>query len=384
LFAREHSARRRAAQCRAATNALLRALDRIDPLRALPGLDLALGSHAAIQRGATDLLLLRPDAIATADGPMTILELNAGCSVGGLLEVERCAEVLRAFYDDALGADAARLRWPRPFGQLARALLGAYGASARFVWLAFGETLSDESERRFAEAECEALRAHGVSIEPASADELRYDDGKVFAGGRPVDVLFRVTQSRVFLERPELAAVREAVARGQVALYSSPWDLVVTNKGLLAHATTEPIDVEGVALAWTRLARPAIEDGVDLLPMVHARPEDFVVKPAGESQGAGVRIGRENPRAFRQALLEGVLADHAVVQRYCRPPRATLPYADDAGHIETLEGSVVLSPVVTEDEGSLCARFGVSSTEVLTHPYMATTALVAVVEVSAR
>ncbi len=357
---------------------LARMLADTDRVRDLPALSLALSGGVAPERSREDLDLLRPDGALYADGSYALMELNAGSCVGGLVEVEALSEVMSRFYGEAIP-----LRWPRPATDAARMFARRYGRRARMAWvvppdgLSLGDGLAETGES-FARV----CAAEGVSCEVAEADALRYDGRAVMCKSHSVDVLWRVVTPSQWCTDHRFEHLRAAVRDGRVALFSSPFDLVLNHKGALAWLSQSPRDRRGVEIPWTRYARPAIEDGVDLLPTVKESPDDYVLKPCINRQGERVVIGREARNAWGQHLVAAVLSDDCVVQRMVEPSRATLPYLVDGALTRSTVG-VVTSPVVLRGAvSSLCARTSVpGATEVLTHPYAGTTGLLPIAEV---
>lgn len=358
---------------------LARALGDRERTRALPALSLTLDGADPPTRRPEDLDLLRPDGALYADGSYAMMELNAGSCVGGLVEIEALSDVMSRWYGDAVP-----LRWPRPATDAARMLVRRYGRGARVAWTVLpGALQRGDGLTEAGDAFARACAAEGLRCDVVEADALRYDGHSVSRAGSRVDVVWRLVTPAAWCRDDGVAHLRAAARDRRVEVFSSPFELVLNHKGALAWLSQRPRDLRGVEVPWTRFARPAVEDGVDLLPMVRARPDAYVLKPCIDRQGRRVVIGREAKGAWPQHLVASVLADDCVVQSLVEPPRATLPYLVDASLARVSVG-VVTSPVVIRGAGAtLCARTSVpGATGVLTHPYAGTTGLLPIVEVA--
>lgn len=372
------TARRVGRAVRHTARAIARVVSSPEVSSALPAMAAHLGEHPLPARGPGDLDLLRPDGSLDAAGVFTLMELNAGSCVGGLVEVEAIAEVMAGWYGD----DAAAVRWPRPATDVARMLQRRYGRGARVAWVtAPGGLRAGDGMAEAGDAFARRCRAVGLRCEPAEADELAWRGGSLALRGEPVDVLWRLMTAGAWCASPGAAHLREAVARGAVRLFTSPFDLALTHKGALAGLSRAPADARGVAVPWTRLARPALEGGDDVLVRVRAEAAGHVLKPCVDRQGRRVVLGEEAGPRWPQHLVAAVLADDCVVQARVAATGATLPYLVE-GALAHAAVAVVTSPVVARGApATLCARTAVpGATAVLTHPFGGATGLLPVVE----
>jgi len=344
---------------------------------ALPSMSAHLGEHPFPTLAPGDLDLLRPDGALDASGAFAMMELNAGSCVGGLVEVEAIAEVMANWY----GGDVP-VRWPRPATDVARMLQHRYGRGARVAWVTVpGGLHAGDGMAEAGEAFARRCHAAGLWCEPAEADELTWRGDGLALWGERVDVLWRLMTPRAWCTSPGAAHLREAVARGAVKLFTSPFDLALTHKGALAWLSRAAPDPRGVDVPWTRLARPAVEGDDDVLVRVRAEAAGFVLKPGVDRQGRRVVLGEEAGPRWAQHLVAAVLADDCVVQARIAPVGAALPYVVD-GELTRAEVAVVTSPVVARGAATtLCARTSVpGGTSVLTHPFGGATGLLPVVE----
>jgi len=325
---------------------------------------------------AGDLDLVRPDGVLDRHGTFRLFEVNTGSCVGGLAEIEALSDVFAPWVERTLGPAGLRVTLPRPLAALANALALRFGRGACVAWTALPGALDTDWAPPLVEATIAALTAAGLTAMAAEPRSFDVNPGHVRLGGRPVDVLLRVVDADDWCAAPSLAHLRAAVARGDVALFSSSYDRTIGDKGLLARASLagDPL------VPWTRLARPALEGDVDLLPFVREHAERYVLKPAWGRQGSRVAIGREDVARFGQLLVASVVSGDCVLQEYVEPEHTRLPYAS-APFVRSVP--VVLSPfLIRGSPASLCARIGTGETQVLTHPALGTTGLLPAAEIA--
>lgn len=328
-----------------------------------------------------DLDLVRPDGALDARArSFTLFELNAGSCVGGLVEVEHLSRVMAPWAACALAPAGIQLRFPFPLQALARALRLRYGAAARFAWTVMPGALSTEWAPPVAAATTAALRAEGLVVDAAEVDALEVRSQGVWLGGQRVDVVLRIVDAEEWLADERLGPLREAVARGAVQLFSSPYDRVLTSKEALVALSRsgDPL------VPWTRYARPAREEGLDLLPFVRDHAQDYVLKPFWGRQGQRVVVGREDPRLFAQLLVAAVVSGDCILQRYVEPGSRRLPYLE-GGEVTSRESRVVVSPLLVRGSpAALCARTSpLDASAVLTHPALGRTGIVPIAELVA-
>jgi hypothetical protein len=326
-----------------------------------------------------DLDVVRPDGALDAHArSFTLFELNAGSCVGGLVEVEHVSRVMAPWAARVLAPAGLQLRFPFPLRTLSRALALRYGASARFAWTVVPGALGTAWAPPLAAATTAALRAEGLTVDAAEADALEVRPAGVWLEGRRVDVIVRVIDAEEWLADERLAPLREAVARGTVQLFSSPYDRVITSKEALVA-----LSLAGDPLVpWTRYARPAREDGEDLLPFVRDHAGHYVLKPFWGRQGQRVVVGREDPELFAQLLVAAVVSRDCILQRYVEPGILPLPYLEGGG-VASRASRVVVSPLLVRGSpASLCARTSpLDASAVLTHPALGRTGIVPIAEV---
>lgn len=180
----------------------------------------------------------------------------------------------------------------------------------------------------------EYLRAQGLDCIIADPREVEYRDGKLFAEGLHVDLIYKRVLITELIERggmdhPVVRAVRD----GAVCMVNPFRCKILHKKASLAVLSDErnadmfPAD-EQVAIhahiPWTRLVeerRTAFAgDDIDLIPFIAARRERLVLKPNDEYGGTGIVLGWEVSDSEWATAVQRAIAEPYIVQE-----RITLP-----------------------------------------------------------
>lgn len=189
----------------------------------------------------------------------------------------------------------------------------------------------------------------GLDAHACHMGQLDVRDGRVWLGDRAVDIVARMFLIDYLLEPGAPAVmdpVTDAVARGQVAMWTPLDTEVFGSKGSLAlisdeanrHAfTAGELACFDRILPWTRMVRPGpvtLEDGtrVDLLDYAASHQDDLVLKPSLQWGGQGVQPGWQagtSPDSWR-AQLAAAAGGPYVLQRRIRPVPELFPGEDDA------------------------------------------------------
>lgn len=181
------------------------------------------------------------------------------------------------------------------------------------------------------EVEAERYRARGVEATICDFRELSFEGGRLRAGEREVELLYRVMPIAQCLDRrDEMTALFSAVRAGAVCMVNPFRSELLGHKALFA-LMSDPAHEFGFDAAeravirdhvpWGRLlvdGRTTDAHGreVDLIEHVLAEREHLVLKPAHEFGGRGVRLGwREDEGGWRRSVEEAVEADYIVQRR---------------------------------------------------------------------
>ena len=293
-----------------------------------------------------DPALARLDASLTR-GRLHFLELNADSPQGAghhdsILEFFARLDAFRAF--------AAEYR-VRPL-ELVPPLL----ATLRRAWhewggsrpLAITVMTGAEDPVLLAGLEVEAARyrARGVAATICDFRDLGFDGGRLRAGGREVELLYRVMPIAQCLEhRDELSPLFAAVRAGAVCMVNPFRSELLGHKALFALMTDPALEFGFDAaergavrdhVPWgRRLADGRTTDArgreVDLVEHVLGEREHLVLKPAHEFGGRGVLLGwREDEAGWRRAVEEAIAGD-CIVQRRVPLHHAEYPTMEAPG-----------------------------------------------------
>jgi uncharacterized circularly permuted ATP-grasp superfamily protein len=205
----------------------------------------------------------------------------------------------------------------------------------------------------------EYFRTHGYDCTICDPRDVAYENGKLYADGYPVHIIYkRVLISELVirggLEHPVIRAVRE----GAVCMVNPFVCKILHKKASLAVLSDEAnaslfTARERAAIEryvpWTRLLaeRKTTYNGlpVDLMPFLARHKDEFVLKPNDEYGGKGIVLGWEADQSKWEAALRAGLNDPSIVQR--RVPLPKFPYASLVdGRVEVYDRMLDTNPFV--------------------------------------
>jgi hypothetical protein len=268
-------------------------------------------------------------------GTMALTEYNAETPAG-------------AGYNDALVASFADLPIMRAFGRRYEAipLLARHGVL--HVLLDAYEEWSGRRERpRVAIVDWpevptrsefvlfqEYLTAVGIEAVIADPRELELRGGRLHAPGGPVDLVYKRVLLAELVERCGVdTALLRAVASRAVCMVNPPRCKVLHKKASLAVLSDERnADLftagERAAIAahvpWTRVVEERTTEHagkvVDLVELVRARRDRFVLKPNDDYGGTGIVLGwTVDDGAWERALADALASPYIVQERVAIP-----------------------------------------------------------------
>jgi hypothetical protein len=272
-------------------------------------------------------------------GTMAVTEYNAETPAG-------------AGYNDALVAAFADLPVMRAFGRRyeAQPLLARHGVlhvllDAYEEWsgrreiprLAIVDWPEVPTRSEFVLFQ-EYFRAVGIEALIADPREMEYRGGRLYAGGGPVDLVYKRVLLAELVERCGAETpLLQAVAARAVCMVNPPRCKILHKKASLAVLSDErnqPLfDAEereciAAHIPWTRVVeeRRTEHDGapVDLVPFVLARRGGLVLKPNDDYGGAGIVLGWEADDAAWERAVANALRTPYIVQE--RVPIPSEPY----------------------------------------------------------
>ena len=280
-----------------------------------------------------------------------VLEFNIGSPVGGIDNAELCRELLKhSLLADFAGTHG--LGYVDTMREQVDTILEETGSGpGSFPMVAVADWPDHyPGFRPYLRRLAVRWRELGLDAQPCHVGELEVHGGRVWLGGRPVDIIFRLFLIEQLLEPAGPALidpVLDAAARGEVAMFTPMDSELFGSKGALAmlsdqrnrhlFSTAELASFDRV-LPWTRMVRPGpvtLEDGrtADLLDYALSHQDDLVLKPALMGGGRGVVLGSDRqcgPEQWRGHLRRAI-DDPYVIQRRVRPEPELFP--DDRGEL---------------------------------------------------
>ncbi|MBV9822334.1 MAG: hypothetical protein JO144_08830 [Actinobacteria bacterium] len=292
----------------------------------------------------------RPPRLSRADLVMTeagfqLMELNMGSTIAGFDNGFLNEGMLREEFIAGFVAEH-RLGYLDTVAELAHTIRAECGVAegtrpmmAIVDWPESYRTLEPQLRKSSA-----LLARHELDPHPCHLGQLRFADGAVWLGERRVDIVYRLFTMPDWLEEsgpPLIEPVLDAVARGEVAiftpmevyLYGSKGSLAIlsdeANRHLLSDAERDSVDR---LLPWTRMLRPGpvTVDGerVDLYDYVLGHRDELILKPTLLYAGKGIVPGwQSGPEDWRQAV-DAAMGTAFLVQRRVRPVVEWFPSED--------------------------------------------------------
>lgn len=205
----------------------------------------------------------------------------------------------------------------------------------------------------------EWFRRHGFDALVEDPRNLAYQNGRLVAGGKPVDLVYRRVLTNEFLEREQDVQALWQAYRDRAIVMVNPFRAKPAHKkacfALLSGdylgddwLTLEERRVIAKTIPWTRKVREAkvLYRGrdVDLLPFVLDAKDRFVLKPSDEYGGRGVAVGWECDRGEFARLLEEAVEGHYVVQE--RIPTTPEPFPHLEQGLQDRDMIVDLDPYI--------------------------------------
>jgi uncharacterized circularly permuted ATP-grasp superfamily protein len=288
--------------------------------------------------GPPDVVWSRLDAFLTADGPQFI-EINSDAPAGfgygdRMARLFQELPVFRAF------ARGRRVAYVASGPPLLRAIVGLWrergGAGAPVVVVV---DWADVKTRADQEILREAFEAAGVACVRADPRDVEARGGRLLAGGRAVDVVYRRAVLSELVEREDEARALLAAYRDGLALFVNSFRCrlsedkaffaLLTDEAFASLLSEEERRFVAEVAPWTRklAERRTRRHGreIDLVPHAIEKREELVLKPAHAYGGRSVYVGAETgPEEWEKAVRAG-LGEAWVVQERVAIPEETFP-----------------------------------------------------------
>jgi hypothetical protein len=189
----------------------------------------------------------------------------------------------------------------------------------------------------------EYFRSQGVPCVIADPREVEYRDGRLFAEGVAIDLIYKRVLISELIERAGMDhAVVRAVREGAVCMVNSFRCKILHKKASLAVLSDErnagrfssaELEVIAAHVPWTRLVEARLTtyagEEIDLIPFIVANRERLVLKPNDEYGGRGIVLGWETEAGGWEEAVERALREPYVVQERIPLPIETYPLMVD-------------------------------------------------------
>jgi hypothetical protein len=184
----------------------------------------------------------------------------------------------------------------------------------------------------------EYFARYGIRVTICDPHDMEFRDGVLFAGGRPVDYVYKRVLTTELLQKFGLDhPIIHALAAGAICM-ANPFTCKLVHKKASFAVTSDERnawlfdeqerDAIRLHIPWTRVVEERTTydvhgSPIDLLPWAAANKDHLVLKPNDEYGGKGVLIGWESEQAVWDTALQAALTDPAIVQE-----RAAIAYED--------------------------------------------------------
>ena len=312
------------------------------------GLSEAAAKLVAIDPGFQRLgVTVRLDGFETEDS-LSFIELNAEAPAGiayhdVLAEMFEGLQVVQDLRDQGV-----QIRSQRVAGHLLQALLTTYkdwvGHRGK-PNIAIVDWRDSPTMNEF-QLLAEAFSRRGYKTLVADPRDLDFRHGRLWAGRKPIDLVYRrVLFSDCLARVDEVAALVAAVSSRSVCMVN-PFRAAMFHRKRLWADLTAPKFLEGLLPAeeetirrhipWTRRLTAGIAVGpegedVDLIPWVRAQRARLVIKPDHQYGGQGVRLGWQEDEAGWDQSINEALGRDSVVQVAVPLSYQRFPLLDGSG-----------------------------------------------------
>jgi hypothetical protein len=203
----------------------------------------------------------------------------------------------------------------------------------------------------------DSLAAQGASAHLVLPENLRYNDGRLWAGPLSIDLVFRLILTREILTRWELShPLLQAYREGAVCVVNSFRSEMGRRRAMLELLSDQSFIAKFPAadrklisslVPWTRIvsARKTKyrDTPVDLLDHIQQKRESLVLLPNEDMPQERTYIGAEmTPTAWDRAMRIALRTPY-VVQERSRPPLEQFPFFQ-YGELKVAGAEVLLQP----------------------------------------
>jgi uncharacterized circularly permuted ATP-grasp superfamily protein len=288
---------------------------------------------ARIDPGYPELVAVGRLDMLTAEGGFWFIELNAD-SPAGLADQLLVNRTLLELPHLAPFRARHNVTAPEPHAALLKALRQVYaswsgGGVPQTIAIVDWATADTSGEFRVL---AEWFGAHDHKTVFADPRELAYENGRLWAQGVPVDLVYRRVIVDELLRASGLSHPLITAYRERAVCVANSFRTKLVNKKAAFAALSDPrfaalfSDEQLQAIAehvpWTRRLDS------DLRQTVSRQRENLVIKPNDDYGGKGVLLGWNTPQALWDETLESAAARHYIVQERKNASTLSMPAFD--------------------------------------------------------
>jgi uncharacterized circularly permuted ATP-grasp superfamily protein len=212
------------------------------------------------------------------------------------------------------------------------------------------------------------FESRGIRTVISDPRELDFRRGRLYADGKPVNLVYRrVLTSELLARGEETRALREAYLHGAVCVVNSfrakllhkKMSLALLSDDRYAHLYS-PEQRRAIArhVPWTRKVRQGatVRAGTpvpDLAAYIAAHRDELVLKPNDEYGGKGVVLGWTVSQAEWESALRAALEQSSVVQEAVPVPRQPFPVVLDR-RVQVLDLAMDMDPYLFDGRVAGC------------------------------
>lgn len=200
---------------------------------------------------------------------------------------------------------------------------------------------------------------HGIEATICTPDDLDFHNGKLYAGEREIDFVYKRVLTTELLSKYRLDhPIIDALRAGAICMANPFTCKLVHKKASFAVASDErnahlfsAAEREAVRqhIPWTRTVEERYtfdknDKKIDLLPWASDHKDRLVLKPNDEYGGKGVLIGWETEQSEWESALEAALGEPSIVQERAEIAYEDFPRIDANGNVEISERLVDCDP----------------------------------------
>jgi uncharacterized circularly permuted ATP-grasp superfamily protein len=295
------------------------------------------------------LVVSRLDAFLKGDS-MKYLEFNCD-SPAGIAYADVMEEGFRELFRGYPFMDRYRIEYVRRQEMLLSSLLECYGEfrsqkrqmpEKPVIAIVDWADVSTYSEFEMHQVH---FQSHGFETVIVTPQEFLVRNGKAFAGGQEVHLVYKRLISRELLSRwDEVKTFLGAVRDGLVCCCNSFRSFIVGNKKALAVITDprfrsifdqQEIELIRKTVPWTRVLADRTETyrglEVNLKSFIPENRVSLVLKPSNKYGGKDVYIGRETSQSVWEEIMKKHMENQMwVVQDYVEIPTGDFPEIGDS------------------------------------------------------